>query len=112
MLCQPHVAQTIEKVLDGFNCSLALLDKEPGPVNATIRTFKRNVIHYTSNAYLCTRIKATVERLTYFAAVSHTERKYSHKIPVSAAECRKRITQRRTTDGELAYTDKLWATQT
>ena len=111
MLCQSHVAKTIYKVPDGFNCSLALLDEEPGPINATIRTFKRNVIHYTSSAYLCTRIEATVERLTYFAAVSHTERKSSRKIPVSAAECRKWITQKHTTDGELAYTDKLWATR-
>ena len=52
MLCQSHVAQTVCQVPSGFNCSLALLDGEPGPVNATKQTFKQNVRRNTRRMHI------------------------------------------------------------
>ena len=100
MLCQSQVAQTMYKVPDGFDCSLALLDKEPGPVNATIRTFKRTVIHYTSSAYLCTRIEATVERLTLNRSLVV---KFRYRLLSVGNGSHGNVLR--------TYTDKLWATR-
>ena len=110
MLCQSHAAQQIFQLPELFNCTFILKDDRPAPLNATLQLYRQNIVKYRTTAYLCMRTETTIQRMTYFAAVNHREKQTTRHVTVSRQECSEWIRNKKTDDGPLVYTNKMWYT--
>ena len=111
ILCQAHATPVVYTAPSKYNCSFQLSDEKPGLDRATLQLFKRNIIKYHSTAKLCSRIKMMVQRLTYFASVSHRERISTRHLPVSQTQCEMWVSSKLTPDSPLVFTNHVWRTQ-
>ena len=110
MLCQSHAAQQLFHIPARFNCSFSLHDDQQAPYNTTLQLYTTNIVKYRTDAYLCLRTETNIQRLTYFAAINHRERQTTRHIPVSEQECRQWMREKKSDDGPLVYTNKMWYT--
>ncbi|MCP4456445.1 MAG: hypothetical protein GY816_00215, partial [Cytophagales bacterium] len=111
MICTNNHGRTQWKVPEVKECSELIQDDHVSrPQPGTVQLYKRNHLKYTSEAWVCKRMKQTKQLYTYFWNTDHLEKYNIKQIPISEEECLQMKQFRRSTKGDLQLKDGVWKT--
>ncbi|MCP4491083.1 MAG: hypothetical protein GY820_27770 [Gammaproteobacteria bacterium] len=111
MVCTNTQGKTQWHIPNIQDCSTLIKEEHVSrPQPGTLQLYRRNHLKYTSNAWVCKRMKQTKQLYTYFWNTDHLERNKLQQVPISEQDCNLMMKYKRSTRGSLGLKNGIWAT--